>query len=124
MTNKGEVKKNVTSVSSSDIARINTEYLKNEKKRQKEEDKSLKKVLDYVKSLISLSQYEDVLETMKESDYTYNYQITDVPRGVYQKEDNYWVNQTADGGFTGDEFAGTISILLPNNKYFQFNYSM
>jgi hypothetical protein len=35
-----------------------------------------------------------------------------------------WVNQTTNGGYTGDEFAGTICIEIGENEYLKYNYSM
>ena len=58
------------------------------------------------------------------------------PKGAYQTTDyaqddvplhnleGWWVNQTTDGGYTGDEFAGTVSVKISKDKYLQFSYSM
>ena len=35
-----------------------------------------------------------------------------------------WVNQTTNGGYTGDEFAGTVYFKLNNDKYLQISYNM
>jgi len=47
----------------------------------------------------------------------------------FQEEDEYifnaYVNQTCNGGYSGDDFSGYIYIPLPiMNKYFYFVYSM
>ena len=34
-----------------------------------------------------------------------------------------WVNQTTNGGFTGDEFAGTVSIKLKEDMWLHVPYS-
>ena len=88
------------------------------------------KILDLVKSLVDESYFSDITEYLEDSDDTYNYSIEDKPKGDYQEECDYefikgsWVNQTVNGGYTGEEFQGTVSIPLPNGKYFQFHYSM
>ena len=86
------------------------------------------KVLEVVKSVFSRDEFNDILSILEECDDTYDYSIEDSPKGDYQEEDHdfikgAWVNQTTNGGYTGDEFAGTVSIKLPNDKYFQFYYS-
>ena len=87
-------------------------------------------VLNTVKGFLSEDQFEDVLNLLEECYNTYNYSIEDKPKGDYQEEEDYpnlvgiWVNQTTNGGYSGDEFAGTISVKLSNDKYFQFYYSM
>ena len=85
--------------------------------------------MDIVKPLASEDEFNDILDILAECDDTYDYSIEDKPKGKYQEEDYDFikgalVNQTTNGGYTGDEFAGTVSIKLPNGKYFQFYYSM
>jgi len=90
-----------------------------------------KEVLSAVKLRISsMKAFKDVLYSIEMSENTSNYKITDAPRGKFQTEGEFeklkgvWVNQTTDGGMSGDEFAGTVSIQISNNEYFQYNYSM
>jgi hypothetical protein len=97
---------------------------------EREEDQNKQKVLEYVQSQLDNDSYEDVLFSIEWSEYTYDYIITDKPKGKYQEETDFnalkgqWVNQTTNGGYIGDEFAGTISVQLNKNIYFQFSYSM
>lgn len=93
------------------------------------EDIENKRILDKIKELVTPEEYGDILSILEDSGHTFHFKITDKPKGKYQKEDldhikGLWVNQTTNGGYMGDEFRGTISIKLPNEKYFQFNYSM
>lgn len=101
------------------------EMLEVEKLRLKENDE----ILTIVKSKVTNETYKDILYIITESDWTFNYVIKNKPKGKYQKEDldhliGIWVNQTTDGGYSGDEFAGTISIEIGEDEYFQFSYSM
>jgi hypothetical protein len=109
-----------------DDSRLYKELIELERK----EDENKKNVLEYVKSQLNNDEYEDVLFSIECSEYTYDYIITNKPKGNYQEESDFnalkgqWVNQTTNGGYLGDEFAGTISIQLNEKEYFQFSYSM
>jgi hypothetical protein len=87
-------------------------------------------VLDLVKSKLSEEAFDDVKYQLELSENTYNYKITDKPKGHFQKDsdlfiiEGVWVDQTTNGGYTGDTFAGTVSIKLNENEYFEFNYYM
>lgn len=88
------------------------------------------KVLGIVKSKVSKKAFDDILYYIDVSENTYDYLITDKPKGKFQKEEEFeeldglWVDQTVNGGYLGDEYAGTVSIKILENEYFQFNYSM
>jgi hypothetical protein len=85
--------------------------------------------LDIVKDKVSPGLYNDILEYIKDCEWTTEFCIVDEPVGEKQEE-NYdnltdvWVNQTTNGGYTGDEFAGTICIEIGENEYLKYNYSM
>lgn len=56
-------------------------------------------------------------------------EIVKTPVGNYQDEGGelipgIWVDQTTNGGYTGDEFAGTVCVKIDDRRYFKFNYSM
>jgi len=56
--------------------------------------------------------------------------IINQANGELQNEDEFdyiegeYIKQTINGGYTGDEFAGTCAIKISDKEYFQFNYSM
>lgn len=87
-------------------------------------------ILKLVEESVSNTVYNDILYSIEMSENTYDYLITNKPEGEFQKEEDFesldgqWVNQTTNGGYIGDEFAGTISIKINEDKYFQFSYSM
>lgn len=72
---------------------------------------------------------EDQIEQLKicmEDSSNGSFKITDEPC-TSSKEDDYdlidvYVDQWRNGGHTGDDFAGTISVALLNGKYFTFDY--
>lgn len=72
----------------------------------------------------------EIVEVVIESEYTFGFKSTTKPIGIYQEEDELenikgiWVNQTTNGGYTGDEFAGTVSVKITDIEYLQFSYSM
>jgi len=98
-----------------------------EEKLQEIKDKS---ILDYVKSKVSDGAYKEILEELKECWNTYHYEVVKIPDGKMREHDEYYfiegvyVNQTTNGGVSGDEFAGTCAIKISDNEYFQFYYSM
>lgn len=101
--------------------------MESDEEERRAKDQSI--LMDIVKPLVSEDEFNDILEILHDCDITYDYSIEDEPKGDYQEEDYdfvkcAWVNQTTNGGYNGDEFAGTVSIKLPNEKYFQFYYSM
>ena len=86
--------------------------------------------LDELEKIVSKEMFDDISFMLTESTYTFEYKIVDKPIGEFQLEDGcmtmigMYVNQTTDGGMTGDEYAGTCSIKIGENEYFQFGYSM
>ena len=86
-------------------------------------------ILKQVKEKVSPVLYQDILDCFDDFGVCTDFHITDKPIGKYQKEDceeliGLWVNQTTNGGYTGDTFAGTISIQIGENEYFEFSYYM
>ena len=84
-----------------------------------------------VKPLLSEKKFKDILQLLEDSDWTYSYSIEDKPKGEYQDESDdypeikgYWANQTTNGGYDGDDFKGTVSVELINDRYFHFHYCM
>ncbi len=105
-----------------------TEYWINEEKKQELENK---KILELVKSKVSEGAFEEIEFNLNESGYVYDFKITDKPLGdlqgvgYYEFIEGVYVDQTTNGGYTEDEFAGTCSIKISEkNEYFQFSYSM
>jgi hypothetical protein len=74
--------------------------------------------------------FDEIEHVIEDSDHTYDFKIVDEPKGEFQQEDEYpvlggiWVDQTTNGGYTGDDFAGTVSIKIDNRNYLEFAYSM
>ena len=91
---------------------------------EKVEELKRKNILIQCKKLMSDEDYQDMLFTIEESDYTYNYEFVNEPVGNFQEDDNYWVNQTTNGGYTGDDFAGTLCFKVADSKYLKMHYSM
>ncbi len=92
-----------------------------------EEYDRCEQVLIKVKSIVSKDIFNEIKVLLKESDNTSDYKITNKKHGNIENDDypfRYWVDQTENGGYSGDSFSGTISVEIGKNKYFEFSYSM
>jgi len=92
---------------------------------QLEQEKKDAELLNQVKTYISDAEFENIKFELEESEHPNNYRIVDEPIGETQKNDDgytLWVNQNTGGGDTGDSWAGTVCIKLPNGKYFMWDY--
>ena len=54
------------------------------------------------------------------------FEIVDSPKGEKQTEKDdtieVWINQTTNGGYTGDSFAGDVYVKLSENEYLTWGY--
>ena len=84
-------------------------------------------VLDQVQAMVSPEAFQQIKDTLADSGFTHSYQIADSPVGMPQDDDfvlgTVYVNQTTNGGFSGDDYAGTMSMPLQPGRYFQFCYA-
>jgi hypothetical protein len=84
-------------------------------------------VLDQVEAMVSTVAFQQIKSTLADSGYTHSYQITDKPLGEPQDDDfvlgDVYVDQTTNGGHTGDDYAGTMSMPLLQGRYFHFCYA-
>lgn len=83
-------------------------------------------VLESVKKQVSRELFETIEAQMEESEHYSNFRITDtMPEGKPQIEEgvNVWVDQHSVGD-SGDSWAGTESVELPNGKYLTWDYWM
>jgi hypothetical protein len=87
-----------------------------------------KAVLDFALSFVSERDRGGIDTEIREGGWCMNFLIVDKPVGVEQDEEfdhgKRYVNQTKNGGYSGDDFAGTISIPIGCGKWLQFNYIM
>lgn len=96
---------------------------------ERREEQRRQSVLAEVKRVVSEKVYAEIVEELaEEGTYTFDYEITASPVGREQDDDAAWgktyVNQTTNGGYAGDEYAGTVSIPLADGRFFRFGYSM
>jgi hypothetical protein len=89
------------------------------------------RVLRAIKSVKGIAFYKHILAIIKESEGIRDVaEIVREPIGTFQKEQygrsikGIWVNQTTDGGYLGDSYAGTICIELKPGRYLKFHYAM
>lgn len=96
-------------------------------KKEKEQWENVKQISISHKSAKWWDELKEYLEF--ESCY-FNPKIVDKSKGDFQeigdgeliKEE--WVNQTTNGGYTGDDFAGTIYFKLKDSVFIELEYSM
>ena len=95
----------------------------------------LKILIKDIEALKNKAFVDDLNTIMKELEIDGLVGYVDKPRGDKQtieetidsevKTISYiWVNQTTNGGFTGDDFAGEIYIEIEENKYLEMYYQM
>lgn len=104
--------------------RADQEAIDREMKELHEKNKA---VLDQVEALVSPEAFQQIQEALSDSEYTCEYQIVGQPVGLAQ-DDGYvlgdvFVDQTTNGGISGDEYAGTICMPLTAGSYFHFYYA-
>ncbi|MHD0644204.1 hypothetical protein ACYPKM_01040 [Pseudomonas aeruginosa] len=84
-------------------------------------------VLNEVRALVTPEVFAEIEEAITDSEQTTRFEIVDQAVGEPQ-DDGYsfqvYINQTLHGGHTGDDFAGTVCIPLPDGRFLKFEYSM
>lgn len=87
-------------------------------------------VLRAVRGLVRRHVYRDILAYIKDCDYTSMFSIERQPCPASQLQDQVeyafkraFINQYRNGGYSGDDFGGWISIPLNAGRYLQFHYS-
>lgn len=95
-------------------------------REQKEWHAKNRAVLDQVKETVSAEAFRQIEDSLAESGFTHSYQIVTQPVGMPQDEGYVlgavYVDQTTNGGFSGDDFAGTICMPIAAGSYFQYSY--
>lgn len=87
--------------------------------------------LNHIQEIVGEEYRKDVEECLDECESCGEFQLVDISsiNGNRQKEDwnsfdHVYVNQTTDGGYTGDSFAGHIYIPITKKLYLKSYYSM
>lgn len=100
------------------------EYSENLKLYQEECDRHNQRILRAIRSVKGDRFYNFILREIEDSEgVDGRMRIESKPKGDKQDR-NVWVNQTTNGGHTGDSFAGTVSVRLKKNKFLEWDYSM
>lgn len=87
-----------------------------------------KTVLEKVMSLVSDNDFAMIEAELVDGGFTGNFEIVNSPNGDIQDCDYKFangykvVNQTCNGGYTGDEYAGQVYIPISKGKWFKFDY--
>ena len=100
-----------------------------EEKNRKEE-MAWEHVMDYIVKHRGKEWYDDLMNNVLiDGGDFYSPELVDSPIGEVQdasgdiiKEE--WVNQTVNGGYVGDDFAGDIYFQITENKYLKLCYRM
>lgn len=90
-----------------------------------------KNILDHIQDIVGEQYRKDVEACLDECESCGEFQLIDKTyiKGNYQEEDwnsydHIYVNQTTNGGYTGDEFAGHVYIPITKRLYLKSYYSM
>lgn len=88
-----------------------------------------KMILRSIRGRFGKKYRKDILECLKEGEAKHELKIVTKPAGSRQDEnwqsfDHIYVNQTENGGITGDSFSGTFAMPLPDGTYLETYYSM
>jgi hypothetical protein len=97
----------------------------------KEQNDIKDKCLKYVKAQVRDELYNDIIEYIKDSDFTDRFEITKVkPNDKCKQLEDFdylkevWVDQYSNGGYMGDDFAGWVNLKISKKEYLKFHYSM
>lgn len=114
-----------------DYSDMNDKQLYEEMRAVEEEiNRKNQAVLDQVAEKVSKEVFDEIQELLNDDMNAQGFMIVDHPKGKLQDVDEfpamggYWCDQTTNGGYSGDEFAGTCSVKLNDKEYFEFTYSM
>ena len=112
-------------MSKKDIESYKEAELKINQEAEKQQEKDYA-VLMKVEELVSSEFFEQICESMEESEHCINYRIVDYPTGQLQgnmaDEFKEWVDQF--DGQSGDDYHGYVYIELPDGKYLAWDYWM
>jgi hypothetical protein len=95
--------------------------------QQKACDAQKTAILDRVRQVVTANAYEEILEVIADSDFAFDFSIDSSYRGEYQEALScgpYWVDETVNGGMSGDDYGGTVSIKIGLSQYLTFHYTM
>lgn len=98
------------------------DYEDDRAEKDRESNRIKRKILKEVKPNVTKKKYAEILEIIRESDYTYNFKIADSPKGEFQIGGNYWCDQKV--GYECDDYSGTVSVEVDKGRFLQFNYQM
>ena len=70
------------------------------------------------------SLYDEIFGEFEGYDFQ-GFDIVDKPKGQKHKREvlDMWINQTLNGGFAGDSFAGFVYVKISDNNYLRWGYS-
>jgi hypothetical protein len=101
------------------------DYIKEIEEHDRKEAEKNKKIINEAKKYLNEKQIEE-LELAFDETYNHSFEIVNYKKG--DLDDDYeeiklYVNQTTNGGYTGDEFAGEQYVKLAHKKYLMWYYS-
>lgn len=105
------------------------EYLEGYKREIEEQAKKDWEFLDSIRKEKGDAWMDELKEYLEFEECYFSPRIVMNTKGNRQEVDGdlikeEWVNQTTNGGVSGDDFAGTIYFKLSTNRYLCFNYEM
>ena len=90
-----------------------------------------RRILRAIKSVKGKAFYKHILDIIEESEGIRDVaEIVREPVGTFQEEKygrsikGIWVNQTTNGGYSGDSFARTVCVEVKPGRFLKFAYAM
>ena len=86
------------------------------------------KIIKRIKRYLPECWFKQIEYCIEDSGWCTRFEIVKSTEGHEKQNDGYrfkvFVDQYCNGGYWGDEFAGTICIPIKNGNYLKFHYSM
>ena len=95
-------------------------------KELEEDNRRDSELMESVKKMVSKKVFKMIEEELEESEGGFGFEIVKEPMGENQKnkDSEFWVNQTTNGGYSGDTYEGSCYFKIGENKYLRWNYAM
>lgn len=94
----------------------------------KKETKKKQKLLKQISRYLPACWFDQIVDYIDDCGWVWGFEIVRNTEGHEKQNDGLrfkvFVNQTCNGGYTGDDFAGTVCLPIKNGNYLKFHYSM
>jgi len=90
--------------------------------------KNMRRIMKQISRYLPAFWVKQINDFIEESGYCFDFEIVRSVEGHDKVNHGYrfkvFVDQYCDGGFVGDDFAGSVCIPIKNGNYLKFKYEM